>query len=166
MLRKFVIAMFATTMLAGPVLAADAVKPAAAAPQAPVAATAAPATPAAAKPGSKNAPAVNTLASGKDVKTRAPVTPDAKATNTNTGAAPATEVKTIKADKNVKVVKVATPRHRHHSRTWYMVHRIRHLGHTITAKLSKSVKHVYVHRHQVTTRLVKAGKDVPSKTTQ
>jgi hypothetical protein len=166
MLRKLAIAMFATTMLAEPVLAADAVKPAAAVPPAPLTATAAPATPAAAKSGSTNAPAVNTVAGGKDVKTRAPVMPAAKATNTNAGAVPAPEVKTIKADKDVKIVKVATPRHRHHSRTWYMVHRIRHFGHTMTAKLPKPVKHVYVHRHPVATHLVKAGKDVPNKTTQ
>jgi len=162
MLRKLAIAMFATTMLAAPVLAADAVKPAAAAaPKAPVATTSTPATPTPSKTDTQNPPVTNGTKTGA-------VTPDAKSgkTDKDTVVPPAKHVKTIKAAKHLKIIKVATRSH-HHSHAWYMAHRDRHVVHTLTAKLSKPIKHVYVHRlHKEETPLVKANKDTANKATQ
>jgi hypothetical protein len=165
MLRKFAIALFATTVLAGPVLAADAVKPTT--PKAPVATTS---TTAPAKTDA-GTPATNGVKTGKDIKFNPPVTPDTKTVKPGTAGAVATDVKTIKAEKNLKIAKVVSPSHRHHSHAWYvahshywhMVHHGKHFGHTMTAKVSKPMKHIYVHQqHHEATPVVKANKDVPS----
>ena len=169
MLRKLAIAMFATTMLAAPSLAADAVKPGVTpAPKAPVATTNAPVTPTTPKTDAGNLPATNGDKAGKDVKTKA-TTPGATAGKSGTdGVTPATTpVKTIKADKHLKVVRVAVRHHPHHSHSWYVVHRDRHIVHTMTARHLKPVKHIYVHRlHKEETPVVKANKEVPNKATQ
>jgi hypothetical protein len=175
MLWKFAVAMIATTMLVAPALAAD--KPAATTPGTPAASTATP----------------TVVNSGKDAKAGGKT---GLKSNKAAGTAPAAEVKTIKADKNLKVtagknevkatdknvgaaptadVKSATDKtvktavhHRKHSHHWYMVHRGRHPGHILASKGSIPVKHVHVHRpHQETgQQLVKTNRDASGKAAQ
>jgi hypothetical protein len=168
MLRKLAIVMFATTMLAAPSLAADAVKSgAAAAPKAPVTTTNAPVTATTPKTDAGNLPAANGDKTGKDVKTNSATPGATTGTGKNVVTPPAIPVQTIKAEKHLKVVKVAVRHHPHHSHYWYVVHRDRHIVHTMTARHVKPVKHIYVHRlHKEETPVVKANKEVPNKATQ
>jgi hypothetical protein len=143
MLRKFAVAMIATTMLAAPALAAEKAA-------APVGSAATPPASTASKTDAGTAPAA-------EVKT---VKGEAKATDKSAGAANATSA----TDKTVKTA-VHQRKHSHH---WYIVHRGRHPGHVLAGKDSTPVKHVSVPRpHQQTgQQVVKSNKDASGKATQ
>jgi hypothetical protein len=164
MLRKFAVAMIATTMLVAPALAADPVKPSTAAPAASTSTTT---TPSAAKTDTAGQPA-NANKTDKAGKTDGTSKPDVKGSKTDKnvapGTAPAADVKTVKADKDLKSVKVAARPHRHHSHHWYMVHRGKHPSHTLTATVSKPVKHVGVRKpHKESVHEVKTNKTLSNK---
>ena len=170
MMRKFAVALIATTMLAAPALAADAVKSTPAAGAA-AATTAAPTVTAGAK--SETKPVSGTVTKTdkhlktikvahrhhvrhpavakngghssqvKTAKVSEPVksvtaTPADSTTTPAAATANKPEVKVIKADKNLKKIKLS---HRHNGHHLAMAKHGKHTGEVKTAKASKPVEH-------------------------
>jgi hypothetical protein len=150
MMRKFAVALIATTVLAAPALAADPARP---------------------SPDAKSSPTTTTAPSGADAAGKADSAGKAGATSQTgvagskadkgSGTAGAADVKTIKPDQELKNLKADTRTHPHHSKHWYMVHG-GHSHHVMAAAVSNPAKGAGAQKGK-DTHEVKTNKTTPSK---